>query len=263
MGPWLRLFGGRATLVVVLMAAFLLGVFVQRGTTIWGASSDQSAGPGRVWGPWGLGRGPRFFGGFCPHFWGGGGGSGSVYGNPEDQDDNGSSKTLPRPGSATGDGSSAFPVTVAPVSDSGSGSNAVSGLDSAAAAPSNSDSVRVNPGTGEKPSSLADSANDARYARSAGPGGFGGGCCARRFDVGAAGPSARGQNSGPSGQNSLDIEAIKNDALQYFEKHYGDTSGLVVNVTDYGCHIQVDILKNGTVVKSLGYAGPDRFYEVF
>jgi len=48
-------------------------------------------------------------------------------------------------------------------------------------------------------------------------------------------------------------------ALQAFQKTHPGDKDLTAKVTDYGCHIQVDILKEGRVVKSYSYQDGEVF----
>ena len=48
-------------------------------------------------------------------------------------------------------------------------------------------------------------------------------------------------------------------ALEAFQKTNPSEKGVTANVTDYGCHIQVDIQKEGRIVKSYSYQGGKAF----
>jgi hypothetical protein len=60
-----------------------------------------------------------------------------------------------------------------------------------------------------------------------------------------------------SGNVVKDAEAA---GLAYYRQRYGNEQ-VTVKATDYGCHIQVDVFKDGKVVKSLGYDGAGGIYE--
>jgi hypothetical protein len=51
----------------------------------------------------------------------------------------------------------------------------------------------------------------------------------------------------------------KKAALEAFQKGHPADQGVSARVTDYGCHIQVDIQKEGKVVKSYSYQGGKAF----
>lgn len=53
---------------------------------------------------------------------------------------------------------------------------------------------------------------------------------------------------------------IKEKALRYHAEHYGKDS-VLTSVTNYGCHIQVDVLKDGKIVRSFTYSG-GQFFEI-
>ena len=83
----------------------------------------------------------------------------------------------------------------------------------------------------------------------------GGSCCA------PSGPSAG--SSAPSGRGgALDSQTeneAKKAALEAFQKGNPAEQGMSARVTDYGCHIQVDIQKEGKIVKSYSYQGGKAF----
>lgn len=88
--------------------------------------------------------------------------------------------------------------------------------------------------------------------RSAG-GPAGGSCCGG----GAWGASlARG-----GGQGSITSEAEK-AALIYARTKLGSTQGITAKAIDYGCHIGVDVYRNGKVVLRLAYRGSGRVEEI-
>jgi hypothetical protein len=85
--------------------------------------------------------------------------------------------------------------------------------------------------------------------------------CAR-----AAAPSTNAdgaQGASPSGV-TLSGNVIKDAesvGLAYYQQKYG-TGPFTAKATDYGCHVQVDISKDGKVVKNLGYDRAGGVYEL-
>ena len=78
-----------------------------------------------------------------------------------------------------------------------------------------------------------------------------GGCC------GPGGPSG-GSGGQPGTSRSIDPKTEKEAqraGLEAFQKTNPSEKGVTANVTDYGCHIQVDIQKEGRIVKSYSYQG--------
>lgn len=55
------------------------------------------------------------------------------------------------------------------------------------------------------------------------------------------------------------LESVKGIASNYYRDTYGDDD-FRVEVTDYGCHMQADIIKDGVIVKSLSIYGT-KIYE--
>lgn len=51
------------------------------------------------------------------------------------------------------------------------------------------------------------------------------------------------------------------EAIAYYREKYGD-GDVTARTLNYGCHVQIDILKDGKVVKSLSYIGTGQFYEL-
>lgn len=73
------------------------------------------------------------------------------------------------------------------------------------------------------------------------------GCCS-----GGASPSAMQKTAGPSGSPSPAGAKAADAGVRYWqEKHGGEA--VTARTTDFGCHIQVDILKENKVVRSLRY----------
>jgi hypothetical protein len=58
----------------------------------------------------------------------------------------------------------------------------------------------------------------------------------------------------------LSEEKIKAGALKYYAEKYGD-SDVTCEVRDYGCHMEAEILKGGSVVKKLSISG-NRIAEI-
>lgn len=76
-----------------------------------------------------------------------------------------------------------------------------------------------------------------------------GGCCSPGGSQGCSGiPSSGGRPADPETERGA-----KKAALEAFQKNNRVEKGLTAKVTDYGCHIQVDIQKDGKVVKSYTY----------
>ena len=66
----------------------------------------------------------------------------------------------------------------------------------------------------------------------------------------------------PQGGSSPDSQAenqAKKAALEAYQKSNPAENGVTAKVTDYGCHMQVDIQKDGKVVKSYSYQGGKAF----
>ncbi len=84
----------------------------------------------------------------------------------------------------------------------------------------------------------------------AGSCGSGGGC-----GCGGGGKPRTTVNTQPTGNKITDAQ---NAALAYYAQKYGD-SDVTAKATDYGCHVQVDIYKNGKIIKTLGYSGGSVF----
>ena len=77
------------------------------------------------------------------------------------------------------------------------------------------------------------------------------GCC------GSGGPSG-GSGGQPGTSRSIDPKTEKEAqraGLEAFQKANPSEKGMTAKVTDYGCHIQVDIQKEGRIVKSYSYQG--------
>jgi hypothetical protein len=71
------------------------------------------------------------------------------------------------------------------------------------------------------------------------------------------------QGAAPSGVTLTgnvvrDAESV---GLACYQQKYGPAS-VTAKATDYGCHVQVNISKDGKVVKSLGYDGAGGVYEL-
>lgn len=79
-------------------------------------------------------------------------------------------------------------------------------------------------------------ANGAPSGGGCGTGGGAGGCC-----------GGSGSSSGP-----VDTAQITTDGLAYYVAQTGDKQ-VEAEVTDYGCHIQCDIVKDGEIIKSYTY----------
>ncbi|MGE5549790.1 MAG: hypothetical protein ACM3ZC_04560 [Bacteroidota bacterium] len=87
--------------------------------------------------------------------------------------------------------------------------------------------------------------------RQLGGGLSGGGCCGGAWGA----PLAR------SGQGSVTAEAEK-AALAYAGKKFGSGRGVTAKATDYGCHLGVDVYRDGKAVLRLAYRGNGRVEEL-
>ena len=84
---------------------------------------------------------------------------------------------------------------------------------------------------------------------------LGGGCCAPGGSTGGSGsPSQEGSSPGSQAENQA-----KRAALEAYQKSNPAENGVTAKVIDYGCHMQVDIQKDGKVVKSYSYQGGKAF----
>lgn len=77
-----------------------------------------------------------------------------------------------------------------------------------------------------------------------------GSCCQSGSSAGGCGPTREGGAVDPKMEN----EAQK-AALEAYQKTNPAEKGVTARVTNYGCHIQVDIQKEGRIVKSYIYQG--------
>ena len=83
----------------------------------------------------------------------------------------------------------------------------------------------------------------------------GGSCCAPSGPSGGSNaPSGRGGSLDPQTENEA-----KKAALEAFQKGNPADKGVTAQATNYGCHIQVDIQKEGKIVKSFSYQGGKAF----
>jgi hypothetical protein len=81
-------------------------------------------------------------------------------------------------------------------------------------------------------------------------------CSTRANTQAAGGNTATGITL--TGDRVKDAEAA---GLAFYAQKYSDKD-VTVKATDYGCHVQADVLKNGKPVKSLGYDGAGGVYEL-
>lgn len=77
----------------------------------------------------------------------------------------------------------------------------------------------------------------------------GGGCCGS----GRASDRANSASRESGSENSQIWNEAKKAALEAFQKSNPAAKGVTAKVTDFGCHMQVDIQKDGKVVKSYSY----------
>ncbi len=89
----------------------------------------------------------------------------------------------------------------------------------------------------------------ARYASYA-PGARSGGCSSSGCGVSAG----RGSSCCSGGGASQSLDQVKAGALKYYAAKYGD-SDITVEVMDYGCHQEAEIIKAGAVLKRLSING--------
>ena len=80
-------------------------------------------------------------------------------------------------------------------------------------------------------------------------GGAGCGCCANKGGAAAAaGPGSAGTQPRPASN----AEKAANAGLQYWQEKHGP-GAVTTKVTDFGCHMQVDIVKDKKIIGSLRY----------
>jgi len=82
-----------------------------------------------------------------------------------------------------------------------------------------------------------------------GPSALGGGCCGAG---GSSGGCSGGGGTPRQADPGIEREA-QTAALKTFQKSNPGEKGVTAKVTDYGCHIQVDVQKEGRVIKSYSY----------
>ena len=57
-----------------------------------------------------------------------------------------------------------------------------------------------------------------------------------------------------TGDAGSTLDAVENAALAYYVNTYGD-SDVTIKVNDYGCHQEIEVIKDGNVIMMLGYNG--------
>lgn len=139
----------------------------------------------------------------------------------------------------------------------------------------------INGDNTEASSPLGASAQDAQYAtQTSGASSAGGDCCSSGSTGSASAgssqtpstpssPSSSGGSSskggccggGSSGGKKLSLEEGKKLALNYYFKKFKDKN-VTAKVEDYGCHVQVNIYKDGKLVKALAVRGADNIQEL-
>lgn len=80
--------------------------------------------------------------------------------------------------------------------------------------------------------------------------GTGGSCCANGGPAGAGGGCYSGAARAAGG--SVDFKQLEQAAINWYARNYGDAD-VTAEVKDFGCHQQINILKDGKVVKELQY----------
>ena len=63
-----------------------------------------------------------------------------------------------------------------------------------------------------------------------------------------------------SGGAESSLDTLENAALAYYVSEYGD-SDVTIKVNDYGCHQEMEVIKNGNIIMTLGYSNGE-VYEV-
>ena len=91
--------------------------------------------------------------------------------------------------------------------------------------------------------------NSGNWSRGASP--SAGGCCSSSGSPGAGG--CGGQSATPRAIDPKTEGEAQKAALEAFQKSNPAEKSVTAKVIDYGCHIQVDIQKEGRVIKSYSY----------
>jgi len=65
--------------------------------------------------------------------------------------------------------------------------------------------------------------------------------------------------TGPSGGN---YDAIRKEAVAYYQAKNPTMQNLTAKVIDLGCHFEIEILQNGSPVGRVGWAGPGSYYDI-
>jgi hypothetical protein len=85
--------------------------------------------------------------------------------------------------------------------------------------------------------------------------------CARGAAPAASASGAPGTSQPGAALSGNVIRDAESIGLAYYQQKYG-ASPVTAKATDYGCHVQVDIAKDGKVVKSLAYDLAGGVYEL-
>lgn len=74
-------------------------------------------------------------------------------------------------------------------------------------------------------------------------------------------PVSSGNTGGccATGDAGSSLDAVENAALAYYADTYGD-SDVSIKVNDYGCHQEIEVIKDGNVIMMLGYSNGE-IYE--
>ena len=81
--------------------------------------------------------------------------------------------------------------------------------------------------------------------------GYGGGSCPRfAYNQGRSNPA--NPQSGQALNKEIEKDA-KDKAIRMYQDTYGKKEGLTAKVTDYGCHVQIDVYQKDKLVKSYTY----------
>ena len=58
----------------------------------------------------------------------------------------------------------------------------------------------------------------------------------------------------------LSLDDLKDEAFTFYVEKYGD-SDVTINIIDYDCHVEAEVIKDGNVIMTLEYSNGD-FFEV-
>jgi hypothetical protein len=81
--------------------------------------------------------------------------------------------------------------------------------------------------------------------------GYGGGFC-QRFAYNQRRNNPANPQTGPALNQGIEKDA-RDKAIKQYQDTYGKKEGITANVTDYGCHIKIDVYEKDKLVKSYIY----------